>query len=205
MADASGQKKWTDHPGYEACQSCHRNEANGFLSGKHGMRLAVALPPMSAGFARLPMDDGASKRSLGCASCHSAHEFDTRRAAVDACLECHADKHSLAYKASPHFELWRAEINGSVAVGSGVSCATCHLPRLPVEDGDVKAVRIQHNQNANLRPSEKMIREVCMNCHGLAFSIDALSDAQLVEANFAGRPSRHIESIDMAVRKARQP
>jgi hypothetical protein len=63
-------------------------------------------------------------------------------------------------------------------------------------------VRVQHNQNWNLRPNEKMIRDVCMTCHGLAFSIDALGDPTLIETNFKGRPSRHVESIDMAARKA---
>jgi formate-dependent nitrite reductase cytochrome c552 subunit len=166
------------------------------------MRLASGLPPMSPAHARLPMAPGTADRTLGCTSCHSDHEFDTRRAAADACLECHADKHSLAYKSSPHFALWRAEINGGAAVGSGVSCATCHLPRLVSEEGDAKVVRVQHNQNANLRPNEKMIREVCMNCHGLGFSIDALADPALVEANFRGSPAHHIESIEMAARKA---
>jgi formate-dependent nitrite reductase cytochrome c552 subunit len=205
VADASGKKSWTDHPGYQACQTCHRNEADGFLSGKHGMRLAAALAPMSPGIARLPMNSGARQHTLGCGSCHSAHVFDTRRAAVDACLGCHADDHSLVYKGSRHFELWRAEIEGAGPAGSGISCATCHMPRLAVEGETGKAVRVQHNQNANLRPSEKMIREVCMNCHGLSFSIDALADSRLVEANFRGRPSRHVESMDMAVKKtARQ-
>ena len=43
-----------------------------------------------------------------------------------------------------------------------------------------------------------------MNCHGLGFSIDALADPLLIEANFRGSPARHIESIDMAVRKDRR-
>jgi hypothetical protein len=206
VADTSGKKKWTDHPGYQTCQTCHKNEADGFLSGKHGMRLAAALAPMSPGIARLPMNSGARQHTLGCGSCHSAHVFDTRHAAVDACLGCHADDHSLGYGASRHFELWRAEIRGDAPAGSGISCATCHMPRLAVDGETGKGVRVQHNQNANLRPSEKMIREVCMNCHGLSFSIDALADSRLVEANFRGRPSRHVESIDMAVKKtSRQP
>ena len=43
-----------------------------------------------------------------------------------------------------------------------------------------------------------MIREVCMNCHSLSFSLDALADADLIRRNFAGLPARHVESIDMA-------
>ena len=201
VADGPG-KSWTDHPGYGRCQGCHRNETEGFLGGKHGMRLASGLPPMSPALARLPMAGDASKHLLGCSSCHAPHDFDTRRAAADACLECHADKHSLAYEASPHFALWRAEIAGAAAAGTGVSCATCHLPRVPAADGDARGIRVQHNQNANLRPNEKMIRDVCLSCHGLSFSLDALADPLLVEVNFRGRPARHIESIGMAVRKA---
>ncbi len=65
--------------------------------------------------------------------------------------------------------------------------------------GDVFVV---HNQNLTLRPNEKMIRPVCMNCHGVGFAIDALADEVLIKNNFNGRPSQHIESIDWV--KARQ-
>jgi len=61
-----------------------------------------------------------------------------------------------------------------------------------------------HNQNAYLRPNEKMIRPVCMSCHGVAFSIDALADPKLVESNFNGRPEVHIESIDWALRRVKE-
>jgi hypothetical protein len=46
-----------------------------------------------------------------------------------------------------------------------------------------------------------MIRPVCMNCHSLGFSIDALSDPELVNNNFKGSPLKHIESIDMALKR----
>jgi formate-dependent nitrite reductase cytochrome c552 subunit len=98
--------------------------------------------------------------------------------------------------------LWEAEAVGGGTPGSGVSCATCHLPREIHRVSGQDIVRVQHNQNDNLRPNEKMIRSVCMNCHGLRFSIDALADAALVESNFNGTPSRHIPSIDMAVETA---
>jgi hypothetical protein len=64
-----------------------------------------------------------------------------------------------------------------------------------------KRVTVQHNQNWNLRPNEKMIRPVCMQCHSLSFSIDALADKALIENNFTGQPSVHIESIDWAVKR----
>ena len=102
----------------------------------------------------------------------------------------------------PPFELWQAEVTGLGAPGSGVSCATCHLPRETQKKGDDKWISVQHNQNKNLQPNEKMIRGVCMKCHGLSFSIDALADPALIERNFQGWPSRHVESVDMAVRRA---
>ena len=40
---------------------------------------------------------------------------------------------------------------------------------------------VQHNQNETLRPNEKMIRTVCLNCHGTSFSIDSLADDELIE------------------------
>lgn len=198
----NSEARWSDSLTHEACASCHEDEVSGFLGGKHGMRLASGLSPMSPSLARLPMDPEAMERELGCTSCHGAHEFDTARAAVHSCLECHADTHSKSYRDSPHFELWRAEASGLAAAGSGVSCATCHLPRETHKKGGDKWVSVQHNQNANLQPNEKMIRGVCMKCHGLSFSIDALADRALVERNFRGRPSRHVESVDMAVRRA---
>lgn len=59
---------------------------------------------------------------------------------------------------------------------------------------------VEHNQNDTLRPNEKMIRPVCLHCHGMEFAIDALADPALVRNNFAGKPARHVESIDMALR-----
>lgn len=192
------EKRWSDKLDHNSCMRCHKDEVGGFLGGKHGMRLAQNLPPMTPAQARLPMKPEAAHRELSCVSCHGAHEFNTGTAAVDACLSCHNDEHSLAYKNSKHFTLWFNETNGDAPAGSGVSCATCHMPREKSASGGVVTVRVQHNQNANLRPNEKMIRTVCQDCHGLAFSLDALADVALIRTNFIGRPSRHVESIDLA-------
>ena len=194
-------KRWSDKLDQTACAPCHQEEVAGFLEGKHGMRLARGLSPMTPAMARLPMKPEAAHRELSCTSCHAAHDFDTRKAAMESCLGCHNDGHSLAYKNSKHFALWQNELSGDAPAGSGVSCATCHLPReIHTSEGETR-VRVQHNQNFNLRPNEKMIRSVCLDCHGLGFSIDALADARLVNTNFIGRPSRHVESIDMALRR----
>jgi hypothetical protein len=163
------------------------------------MRLAAGLPAMTPAEARIPMKAEAGSHPLTCTSCHAAHRFDTPRAAVDACMGCHADRHTRAYLRSPHYRLWAAERDGTGAPGSGVSCATCHLPRNTAGTDDGSLALVEHNQNANLRPNEKMVRTVCLSCHGLAFSLDALADPKLVATNFTERPSRHVESIDMAV------
>jgi len=191
---------WSDRVDDAACAGCHKTESEGFLAGHHGMRKGRGLSPMQPAMARLPMKPESAHRELSCISCHGAHRFETRFAAVDACLSCHDDAHSRAYKSSPHFKLWQAEVSGQAPAGSGVSCATCHLPRELVSGAGSERVLVQHNQNNNLRPNEKMIRTVCQSCHGLGFSIDALADRRLIQTNFAGQPSRHVESIDMALR-----
>jgi hypothetical protein len=68
---------------------------------------------------------------------------------------------------------------------------------------DVKRVLVQHNQNDNLRPNEKMLRPVCLNCHGLGFATNALADSKLVKGNFAGQPGVHIRSLDMVAKRVK--
>lgn len=183
---------WQRSPGPAVCQECHAGQVAGFLAGRHGMRIEAGLEPMRPAWARIPMKSDAAERALGCASCHDAHAPDLRRAAVEACLECHDDAHSRAYPASPHARLFAKERRGEAPRGSGVSCATCHLPRRHESGG----VHVHHDQNDQLRPNEKMARSVCTTCHGLGFTLDALADAELVRRNFAGRPARHVESLD---------
>lgn len=154
---------------------------------------------MTVAETRLTMKSEAHGRTLSCISCHGPHEADTRKAAVEACASCHNDRHTQGYFASKHYALWRAETAGEAAAGTGVSCATCHLPKEETSRGIVT----NHNQNDILRPNEKMIRPVCMDCHGLGYAIDALADADLVARNFQGAPSVHIESIEWAARRVR--
>lgn len=158
-------------------------------------------PAMSTAEARVPLTPDAHGQSLTCATCHAPHEQDLTFAAVGACLSCHADDHSKAYEGSPHHGLWQAELAGVLPPGAGVTCATCHMPQAERRG----AVTTDHNQNDTLRPNEKMIRPVCMECHSLDFSIDALADADLVVGNFAGKPDRHIDSVDWAVSRVDQP
>jgi formate-dependent nitrite reductase cytochrome c552 subunit len=197
--DEASAYAWVQKPDHTACAACHGSEVQGFLAGKHGMRLERGLSAMTPASARRPMKADAHSNALGCATCHSAHAFDTRKAAVEACTGCHDDTHTREYVGSPHHELWQKELAGTLPPGSGVTCATCHMPRVDHRQDDVKRTLVQHNQNDTLAPNEKMLRPVCMACHGLPFSIDALADRALVTRNFKGRPAAHIRSVDMAL------
>lgn len=214
--------KWIAKPDHAACKTCHQMEVKTFTQGRHGMRLADGLlsetnglfgmfkdkplSPMSPELARLPMQSEATDKTLTCTTCHAAHAFNTAKAEVDACMSCHDDDHTKAYIGSPHHRLLQAEQAGTGAKGSGVSCATCHMPRETHEDPETYEERllVTHNQNANLRPNEKMIRSVCMSCHGLGFSIDALADRSLVDRNFTGRPSVRVESIQWVMNRLKE-
>ena len=222
---------WIEAPDRGVCVGCHQPQAEGFARGRHGMRWhpeiaaprdpgrrleaiglggllpeAVAAwladPPlpahMTAAEARLPMRAGAG--SLDCGTCHLPHAVDTGRAAVEACLSCHDDAHSRAYVGSPHHALWLAERAGAAPPGTGVSCATCHMAKVE-RHGEIAT---DHNQNDMLRPNEKVIRPVCLDCHGLGFAIDALADGGLIARNFEGRPALRVESIEWALRHAAQ-
>jgi formate-dependent nitrite reductase cytochrome c552 subunit len=192
---AANDAAWNDRPQYDACGDCHVNESRRFELGRHGMRLAegvgVKLPPMPVADARLPMKSPPNAEHVDCGSCHSAHRFDTQHAAVEACLGCHDDTHSRAYSGSPHDLLESAE---------RVTCATCHMPRVEesYEWGAYVHVLVDHNQSANLRPNDAMLRGVCMQCHGLSFSLDALADRKLIDDNFSGPPGVHVPSVDWA-------
>ena len=207
---------WSDAVALETCSGCHASQADTFLAGKHGMRLAAGLSPMTPEMARLRMrsldsigskasDSGSmthldahpgdpAHRQLTCNACHAGHRFDTSHAAVDACLNCHADEHSLAYRDSAHAELWVRSRRGSVAESTGVSCASCHMPRLEDRSG----VTVSHNQSGFLRPSDTMAREVCGHCHGLEFSLSSLADPDCVGGCFSVSPATRNESVRMA-------
>ena len=187
---AGGGGDWISNPTHQACSQCHQAETDGFLSGKHGMRLLAGLSEMTPELARLSMHSAAGHKSLNCTACHSAHHPDPDFAAFDACISCHDDNHTRNYFGSSHFQVWQSELRGETEAGTGVSCATCHMPRN--KDGTV-----QHNQNQNLRPNEKMIRTVCMNCHGLQFALDALADPALKENCFSTPPKSTVHSVQM--------
>jgi cytochrome c3-like protein len=218
---AADRAAWIEAPGLAQCQSCHAQQVTTFTEGKHGMRQRpgllvsqdgpfglfrkTALPPMTPAQARIPMKKDAHDVALGCNTCHSAHKYDRAAARTEACTGCHNDPHTAAYFQSPHYDLLTKEMAGALPRGSGVSCATCHMPATTrrADDGS-KSIFVTHNQNDNLRPNEKMVRSVCGHCHGLQFSLDALADTALIAKNFKGRPTVHIESIEWALRRAKE-
>lgn len=218
---------FTPVPDALVCVDCHQPQAESFLIGKHGMRLAIKrdaadsfplnasvkslmkselrlLTPMTPEQGRLPFKAESHGEALTCNSCHGAHEYKLGvSASVDACMGCHDDDHTNQYKASPHYALVLKEAAGELPAGSGVTCATCHMPKLESE-AEPGVFRTLHNQNDNLRPNEKMIRSVCLDCHGLQFALDSLADPALIDNNFQGQSKVSIDSIKMAIERVKE-
>lgn len=196
---------WIAKPDISQCQTCHENESLTFTEGKHGMRLAksvsLSLEAVSPGDSHLAFQHDALQKHQSCTACHGAHSFDREFAAMEACLTCHNDEHSLAFKASPHGEIWQQALASDSNTSGLVSCASCHMPRMLNGNADNPVVSVNHNQNFNLRPNEKMIRSVCMHCHGLSFAINSLADETLILSNFNGRPKVDIPSIEWALKR----
>ena len=190
---------WSNTPGSEGCAGCHEMEVNTFSEGKHGMRLHANMPAMTPSEARLPMLETAAHEELTCNSCHAAHDYDVTVAAVESCVGCHADDHTTAYKKSKHYALWLSETEGNAEPGTGVSCATCHMPRISMDVDDYNSrIVVDHNQSASLAPNSKMLRPACLECHGMEFSLNALADEALINNNFQGEPEVTVESMTMA-------
>jgi hypothetical protein len=202
--EKTGTSAWQDHPGSASCGGCHGDEHDGFRRGQHGVRTALGLSPLTPAMARLPMKGDAAGKKLDCEACHGAHTYDTARAAADACLGCHDDRHSRSWPATRHAQAFQKEQRGEAAPGTGVSCATCHMPRVSRRAHGADVVSAQHDVSAALRPRDKMVRAACTSCHGVGFALDALADAELVQRNFNGRPSVHVDSLTMVERRAHE-
>lgn len=194
---------WLTQPGSEPCMNCHIEQSESFALGKHGMRIKAGLSAMKPAMARLTMKADASHIELGCTSCHTPHDIDNKQSAYEACIGCHDSQHVRNFEQSPHGQLTQQALLGEIPWQQAVTCATCHMPGAFHKDeiSGENIWRINHNQNDNLRPNEKMIRSVCMDCHSLAFSIDSLADEKLINNNFTGLPDHHVPSIDMAIER----
>jgi predicted CXXCH cytochrome family protein len=183
------------------CKTCHATETRQFEAGKHGVRESIGLLPMSPKLSKLPFKPDAHSKSLSCTSCHKPDKPDVEFAAVKACMSCHDDSHTNAYEKSKHAQLWRKEVSGEGKPGTGVSCATCHMPRIKLKTPEGKRrMVVDHDNTGNLRPSIKQTK-VCLNCHSLQFTHNSLADKALAQGNFIGEPSVHVESIEMALER----
>ena len=188
-------KKMVSRPTHESCQSCHQDQVDTFLLGKHGIRLLEGEPALTPALAHLPMQAEARDKVMNCNTCHDVHTVNTTPAAVDACLSCHNDTHSLNYKNSKHAKLWLAEGQLPRPSTQSTTCATCHLPRQTLESTDT--VVVNHNNTFTLKPRDRMVKEVCMHCHGMDYAYNSIFDDDLVEANFARPPTQTLKTLEM--------
>ncbi len=189
---------WIENPTHKTCAKCHDVETEDFYKGKHGMRLKEDLSPMTPAMARIAMHTDAAHQELDCNSCHTSHRYDREFASYQACIQCHDDEHTQNYEKSKHFKAWKSEIKHASPTGSGVSCATCHMPT--VERGG--SLVVNHNQSENLTPNEKMLKNTCLHCHGAEFAMSALADENLIQKNFFGEPERRHPGVSWAVEAA---
>ena len=195
-------KAFVANPTYESCQSCHEAPVETFLLGKHGIRLLEDESPLQPKMARLPMKHDALSQQMTCNTCHDAHTVNTLQASVDACLTCHNDNHSLNYKNSKHAQAVFATISENPELprpnDEMVTCATCHLPRTAQKKGDgTLLVNVNHNNTYNLKPQDRMVGDVCMNCHGMEYGYNSIFDDELVEANFDRPPTLEHPSFEL--------
>ena len=199
---AEDTNEFVANPTYESCQSCHENSVDTFLLGKHGIRLLEEESALTPKVARLPMQHDALAKQMNCNACHNVHTVNTVQASVDACLTCHNDNHSLNYKNSQHGKAVFAAIADNPTLprpdDTMVTCSTCHLPRTAQKKGDGSLlVKVNHNNTYNLKPRDRMVGDVCMNCHGVEYSYNSIFDDELVEANFDRPPTLEHPSFDL--------
>lgn len=196
---AAGGASWASALDERSCEGCHEIEVQSFHQGKHGVRPSLGLDPILTTDARLPMQEGVLAQ--GCGGCHGVHDVDMRRAQVEACLVCHADEHSSTYLGSPHGRAYR---EGRL---DAPTCATCHLPYREVMDPKRPGLSVNvawHNNSFTMRPLERMLTDVCVRCHGLAYSWSALRDEIAVKSSFSSRgasdswSARHMDMIRVA-------
>ncbi|MEO1391095.1 MAG: cytochrome c3 family protein [Cyanobacteria bacterium J06634_6] len=190
-------KAFVANPDHESCLSCHEQPVETFLLGKHGIRTLEGESPLTPAMAHIPMKQDAFDKQMSCNACHNVHTVNTMQAAVDSCLTCHNDTHSLNYENSKH---GKAVLAASLPrPGDGqVTCATCHLPRSASKNAEGTAVaQVNHNNTYTLKPRNRMVGEVCMNCHGVEYSYNSIFDDDLVEANFDRPPTLEHESFEL--------
>lgn len=186
------------NPDHESCRSCHEQPVDTFLLGKHGVRLLEGESPLTPAMARIPMKQDAFDQQMTCNACHNVHSVNTMQASVDSCLTCHDDTHSLNYENSKHAKAVFAGQPLPRPGSESVTCASCHLPRTAHKSAEgVQVAKVNHNNTFTLKPRDRMVGEVCMNCHGVEYSYNSIFDDDLVEANFARPPTLHHQTFDL--------
>ena len=186
-------KAFIPKPTAESCKSCHESSVDTFMLGKHGIRTLEGLSPLTPAMAHLPMRESSLDMQMNCNTCHNVHTVNTYKASVDSCLTCHSDNHSLNYKNSPHAKVFKTIGTLPRPNADSVTCATCHLPR--EISGD--AILVNHNNTYTLKPRDRMVKEVCMNCHGVEHAYNSIFDDELVEANFARPPTQKLSTFQL--------
>jgi len=195
-SDCHGKPSFDDAPTASACTRCHAFEVESFGRGKHGASLSVKLPALTPVDARRPMNAEAMDRPVNCSACHDPHGVNTRKAAAESCLGCHGDRHSRSFKGSKHGRQFFSE-TGARPSATGVSCATCHMPRVRLNGERDGRVVVNHNNSWTLLPRDRMVKQVCLGCHDLEFSIDSIFDERLIQNNFQGTPVKRHETLKM--------
>lgn len=186
------------NPDYESCRSCHEQSVDTFLLGKHGIRLLEGESALTPKIAQIPMKQAAFDQQMNCNACHNVHAVNTMQAAVDSCLSCHNDTHSLNYENSKHAKAVFASQPLPRPGSATVTCATCHLPRVAHKSSDgIQTAKVNHNNTYTLKPRNRMVGEVCMNCHGVEYSFNSIFDDDLVEANFDRPPTLQHQTFDL--------
>ena len=186
-------KQLIAQPTQESCRSCHEYSVETFLLGKHGIRTLESLSPLTPAMAHLPMKESAHDLRMDCNSCHNVHSVNTAVAATDSCLTCHNDNHSLNYKNSPHAGIVSNLAELPRPNQQAVTCATCHLPRTKVGE----TVLVNHNNTYTLLPRDRMVKEVCISCHGVEHAYNSIFDDEIVEANFDRSPTKKLETFEL--------
>ncbi len=190
-------KKFVAQPTQESCKTCHEHAVDTFLLGKHGIRILEGQSPLTPAIAHLPMQADAQDRVMNCNTCHDVHSVNTRKAAVDSCLSCHNDTHSQNYEKSKHAQLWQKEGAVPRPTAQSISCATCHLPRHDIGTKSKPQVVVNHNNTYTLLPRDRMVKEACMNCHGMEYAYNSIFDDELVASNFARPPTQELQTLEM--------
>ena len=186
-------KQLIAQPTQESCRSCHEYSVETFLLGKHGIRTLESLSPLTPAMAHLPMKESAHDLRMDCNSCHNVHSVNTAVAATNSCLTCHNDNHSLNYKNSPHAGIVSNLAELPRPNQQAVTCATCHLPRTKVGE----TVLVNHNNTYTLLPRDRMVKEVCISCHGVEHAYNSIFDDEIVEANFDRSPTKKLETFEL--------